>query len=227
MEDFVESSSKKLTNIYQGLLDNNLIDESNLNISEILRDFYDVNKFLNISYIIFNNPNTDSEEKAKLLFNFRDSYGNKLLTMEQSRQAVTKSAGLVKFFQKIYKYKNNKRLFPSPTLSGGAPQAISFETDDPLNTVKNFDADINSSTNLTTYSDIYDWIFHPLWKLENHHRVGFLFPIPLDIVGSIIDAINFINPFVMIILSKLITWLGSAAFAGLGGAVRMLWELLG
>ena len=44
------------------MLDNGFMDDSELelNINEILRDFYDVNKFLNISYIIFNNPNTNN-----------------------------------------------------------------------------------------------------------------------------------------------------------------------
>ena len=57
MQDFIDTSSKKLIRIYQGLLDNGFMDDSELelNINEILRDFYDVNKFLNISYIIFNN----------------------------------------------------------------------------------------------------------------------------------------------------------------------------
>ena len=48
MQDFIDTSSKKLIRIYQGLLDNGFMDDSELelNINEILRDFYDVNKFL-------------------------------------------------------------------------------------------------------------------------------------------------------------------------------------
>ena len=126
MQDFIEKSSKKLIRIYQGLLDNGFMDDSELelNINEILRDFYDVNKFLNISYIIFNNPNTNNEEKADLLYNFRDSYGNKLLTRTQSRDAVHKGASLVQFFRKLYKFRGDK--MPTAregTLTGGGKTA--------------------------------------------------------------------------------------------------------
>lgn len=224
MEKFIKDNSEKLENIFRGFLDNSVIkdDSVKLEYNIILRDLYDVNSFLNMTYLIFRNSEIDDEKKAELIFNFRDSYGNKLLTKEQSRQVVRKyKKPLTEFFDKAY-----TRLFMKQTGGAVTKTITKTEADDVIKKAIKLETNkiINGNSIIaddddqySTYSDIYDWMFHPLWKLENNKHIGFLFPVPLDIIGSVIDAVNLINPFLMVIFSKVIASLGTAAASGLGG----------
>jgi len=226
MEKFIKDNSKKLENIYQGFLDNRLIKDTSikLDFNVILRDLYDINKFINMTYIIFRNPDIDDKKKAELIFNFRDSYGNKLLTKKQAELVVKKyKKPLTNYFDKLY-----SRIFMKQTGGNGTKTITKSSVDNLVKkriksaTKKIINGKITISDDedeTAIYSEIYDWIFHPLWKLENNKSIGFLFPIPLDIIGTVIDTINLINPFVMIILSKVIASAGTAAASGLGGAV--------
>ena len=52
---------------------------------------------------------------------------------------------------------------------------------------------------------IFDWVFHPLWKLENIPRWGSLFEIPIDFVDSMINngvlIVETVYPIISLILS--------------------------
>ena len=71
--------------LYYGIINDNELD---LDFNIILRDLYDINKFLNITYLIFSDTDTNDEEKANKLSELKDSYGNHLLTLPQARKVV-------------------------------------------------------------------------------------------------------------------------------------------
>ena len=248
METFIKENSEKLKNIYQQFLDYGIIDEEeiDLDFNIILRDLFDINRLLNITYFVFSDENKSDEEKALQLSKLKDSYGNTLLTLPQARKVVNiYSIPLTNFFTKIYNRKferetsaqktdnisksamddkirravaeftKNQRAGAIPIAIPNIPIDIAKLKED----VQTMDTNINAEDAISIYSDIYDWIFHPLWKLENHSLLGYIFPIPLDIIGGIIDTVNLINPFVMIILHKVVAAVGTGAAAGVGGAI--------
>lgn len=298
MEKFFLDKSKKLEQIYKGLSDSGFIREDlDINFNILIRDMYDINGFLNKTYIIFSDKKATNLEKAKRIHLFEDSYGNKLLTLSQSKKVVKLyKNSFLQFFEKLLNrkksnlekrkklhHKGGKKKNPiydyilDPTtketvnintrqgkkvllnyirfIKGGAfgdSEGSKLTHKSQIdNEVKNTSKEIAKklknmpfpkSQNVgdlkesllesqkkillempivssNKYSDLYDWIFHPLWKLENHNKIGFLFPIPLDIMGSIIDGINLINPFIMVIMEKVIAWAGTAAGAGVGAAI--------
>ena len=298
MEKFFLDKSKKLERIYKGLSDSGFIrDNLDINFNILMRDMYDINNFLNKTYSIFSDKQTSNLEKAKRIHLFTDSYGNKLLTLQQSKKVVKLyKKPFLQFFEKLLNRKNSnlKKLKELHQKGGKKKNPIYDYISDPttndivnINTprgnkvlmnyikfIKGGALNIQSKSKLTyksqidnevqttsdeiakklknmpfpnvknigalkeslmesqqkilstvptvsnnKYSDLYDWIFHPLWKLENHDKIGFLFPIPLDIMGSIIDGINLINPFIMVIMEKVIAWAGTAAGSGIGAAI--------
>jgi len=255
LNEFVEKYASKLENIYRQFIDYGIIndDELELDFNIMLRDLYDLNKFLNITYLIFSDESINEETKAIKLSTLRDSYGNLLLTLPQARKVVKiYSKPLTNFFKKIYNRKfeivsnsdnpqndntyNSKDIIDDEirssierVISGQSGGAISMKIPDtpkiPIDinklkdSIKVQENNINEEDAISIYSDIYDWIFHPLWKLENNNLMGFMFPIPLDIIGGIIDTINLINPFVMIIMHKVVAAVGTGVAAGLGGAI--------
>ena len=257
MENFVSEYSDKLEKIYESFLYYGIIkdDELELDFNIILRDLYDINKLLNITYLIFSDTNTNDKEKAINLSKLKDSYGNNLLTLKQAKKVVKiYKVPITNFFKKIYNRKLNKitdiqrgglaknnitlkknidkelkksvNKIVKNYQKGGSKMSkipeipeIPIDLDKIKETLKTKEDNINSEDAISIYSEIYDWIFHPLWKLENNSMIGFLFPVPLDIIGSIIDAINLINPFVMIILHKVVAALGTAGASAAGGAI--------
>ena len=89
MEKFFLDKSKKLEQIYKGLSDSGFIREDlDINFNILIRDMYDINGFLNKTYIIFSDKKATNLEKAKRIHLFEDSYGNKLLTLSQSKKVV-------------------------------------------------------------------------------------------------------------------------------------------
>ena len=269
MEPINNKYSEKLKTIFDSFIAHGIIndDEVELDFNIISRDLEDLNKNLNITYLIFSDENTSNEEKAETLSKLKDLYGNNLLTLPQSRQVVKiYKTPLLNFFKKFYNRKINilaasqQEGFTDNTAyktdmddrirrtvdqliqqqNGGGVLSetstlpkipldtdkiaadidnIPVDIDNITDTIKTLDDNINAEDAISIYSEMYDWIFHPLWKLENNSLVGFIFPIPLDIIGAIIDTVNLINPFVMIVMSRVVAVVGTGAAAAAGGAI--------
>ena len=108
MDNFISEYSEKLREIYQQFINYGIMSNDDLDFSIILRDLYDINKFLNITYFIFSNENTTDGEKAIKLAKLKDSYDNNLLTLDQAIKVVEiYKIPITRFFKKLYNRKLN------------------------------------------------------------------------------------------------------------------------
>ena len=85
---------------------------------------------------------------------------------------------------------------------------------------------INDDAAINRIDTITDWIFHPLWKLENIPICGSLIAVPVDLVDSILNNCILIVEIVYPIISILLSFIGTAGVSALVAAIPIVGPVL-
>jgi len=182
----------------------------NINNSEFVKDAYYLNKLIHEFYLI-SKSNLTKNEKIDKLANQTDPYGNKIINKEIAQKILdNNSKDIVQLYNKLYSYKKNQK--STNNFTGGSEifnnsaqqlknlnnsinnnlKKIKLKEYLNVNSVKSFNM-INhfmpkSVSELGEMGKfMINWIFFPLWSMENLPIVGQIIEIPLDLMGIMID----------------------------------------
>mgnify|MGYP006142658475 CR=1 FL=1 len=75
-------------------------------------------------------------------------------------------------------------------------------------------------------TNMYDWIFHPLWKLEHTPRWGAFFEIPIDLVDTILNNTILLVELIYPIISMVMSFVGTAGVSAAVAAVPVVGPML-
>jgi len=147
-----------------------------LNESQFLSYIYHLNLLIFKLFKIYNNKKLSKQEKINMIYNLKDIDGNIFLTEIQAIYIYNNYAKKISnFYKKIYKLRKNKNKSLPYNGYGGSIE----------NNIKEYSSTITNYINKN--SVLFNWIFFPLWSIENLPGVGQNIEIPLDILGIILD----------------------------------------
>lgn len=256
MDNTVNKRYNSLKEIYSQLAMNGLIDENKkIDFSMIMRDLYYLNLLIYQSYLIFKS-NSSKNEKIKKLMELKDGDGKYFISKEMAENVLkNNSKNIINLYDSFKEpkyeyislddlnkqkggylnkrfYENNfvERLINDENIRTKAKKIV----DSPIirenlnlnniNFVKLSQFALGVTKGVVVYG--LNWVFFPLYQLENLPIVGPAIGVPLDIIGVMIDNMgiigNLLGPVIPIFLQLFLT-LGSAipipvvnsAFAGL------------
>lgn len=202
----------KIESIYNLLNKTNMIKEK-VDIDQVQKDLEYLNFLLYKTYKIFNSDKT-RKDKIDELHNLKTPEGKRLFTKKIAKKiyerynivfknlinklkhnrinrikSIQKGGDLNINDNKIEKILNVIR--NDPKYKAQVIKVIQGYVDSPLAAeIKNALSKINISSGKTQYDEgngIFDWIFFPLYKLENLPLVGFMFEVPLDFISILLD----------------------------------------
>lgn len=222
---------QKLVNIIDNL---NIINNSYIKVDvlQILHNLSFLNNVIFKTYKIFK-LDIPEEHQIKLLVQLRDPNNKCFLNIESSKKIIKLyKHDLIQFYDNIYKniekYQkggnnsnlNNKIDVILNEISNNPKiiikkkkilKIINFEEKKQI--LKNI---VNSGNN--DKNNTMEWIFFPLYKLENLPVIGFMFEIPLDIIGIMIDCLDIIiilfTPFLLKLTKISVTMAASVPYVG-------------
>ena len=168
----------------------------NVNRVEYLKDLYHLNKMVYDFYKINKNTNLTTEQKIKKLSQLTTPSNEKFLSTELSKFAIENlSDNLVNHYDKIINQRGgspDKVLQKSELLDRFKPENMQLLTSNLDSLIKNNIALKNTGPIIDTLKTIIDWIFFPLWSLENTPVIGSFIEGPLDSVGILLDNTDII-----------------------------------
>ena len=85
----------------------------------------------------------------------------------------------------------------------------------------------NNIKNIERISNIIDWVFHPLWKLENKPIWGTIISIPIDLVDTLIENTIMLIEMIYPIVSLILSIVGTAAISASVAAIPVVGPVLG
>ena len=206
----------KLNKVYSKLKEFGLINkDADINVQEISNDLQYLNKLLYDTYLIFNSKMTVSQ-KIKAIHNLKDPLGNRLFTKKIAKKVYTRYADkFIDLINRIKQkrienisnvqsggdvnIKDNKidkmvdKITNDPEFKAKVVKVLQGYIDNPgFKQIKKMLADLNIGKNMgdsgaNTDDSIWEWVFFPLYKLENLPLVGFMFEIPLDMIAIVLD----------------------------------------
>lgn len=179
------------------------------NKSEFIKDSYYLNKLIHDFYLI-SKSNLTKTQKINKLANQTDPYGQKIINKRIAKQLLEdNSRDIIKLYDKLYSYKINQK--SNRNITGGAQMVqdvnqqfnnLNNSLGKNLNTVKFKDyINLQKGTGINRYipkpvTDVamfmINWLFFPLWSLENLPIAGKIIEIPLDIMGIVIDNFDIV-----------------------------------
>ena len=202
----------KIESIYNLLNKTNMIKEK-VDIDEVQKDLEYLNFLLYKTYKIFNSDKS-IKDKIDELHNLRTPEGKRLFTKKIAKKIYDRYN--IVFKNLINKLKHNRINRIKSIQKGGnldikdnkIQKIINIIRNDPkykaqvIKVIKGYIdspfaseikatlAQLNISSGETEYEQdngIFDWIFFPLYKLENLPLVGFMFEVPLDFISILLD----------------------------------------
>lgn len=205
----------KLNRVYSKLKKFGLLGKDEVvDFKQVASDLDYLNKLLYDTYLIFNSKKTKNQ-KISALHNLRDPLGNRLFTKKIAKKIYIRYSDKLKnLINKIKQkrinnissvqsggeldVKNNKidkiidTLTNDPEFKAKAVKVLQGYMNNPgLRQVKNMlnelKIGVNSGSSDKTDESLWEWVFFPLYKLENLPLVGFMFEIPLDMVALLLD----------------------------------------
>tara|TARA_B100000963_G_scaffold296074_1_gene267181 strand:+ start:1460 stop:2698 length:1239 start_codon:yes stop_codon:yes gene_type:complete len=203
----------KLNRVYSRFKKFGLINkDTTINIDEISNDLDYLNKLLYDTYLIFNSEKSQTE-KINSIHNLRDPDGKRLFTKKIARKVYFRYSEKLKALVNKLKQKRIKSLNNFQT--GGEVDIKDNKVDKLISKIQNdpkFKADVirvlqgyinnpavdevktllskinfENIQGQKSEESVWDWVFFPLYKLENLPLVGFMFEIPLDMVAILLD----------------------------------------
>ena len=163
---------------------------------EYLKDLYHLNKLIYDFYRINTNSDLTKKEKIESISQLRTPLGKKLLSTELSEYAIDNfSNKLINHYDKIKKQQGgspDKVLKKSELLKKFKPENMQLLKSNLDSVIKNNISLKNTGPIIDTMKTIIDWIFFPLWSLENTPVIGSFVEGPLDSIGILLDNTDII-----------------------------------
>jgi hypothetical protein len=201
-----------------------------INRTQLLANLYYLNKLIYQLYLIYT---SDSHHKIKVLrlANLKDPQGNKILSKEEAKIVLTYyGPKIAELYNKIYQFqkislekkknkdqKGGKPILDHPKYARNIEKLQLAETKMvewldhfhqsyeklidriPFRSLKN-----GIKNNSVAMESIFNWIFFPLWSLENLPVMGTFVESQLDIIGVVIDNsdlfFEFAAPFIPLLM---------------------------
>ena len=199
---------------------------SKINRTQLLADLYYLNQLIYKLYIIYN---SDSHNKIKILriASLKDPNGNKILNKKEAKVVLEYYGPKINnLYKKVYE---NQKKTLKKTQTGGKPildhpkyaknlKDMELAETEMLKWIDHFhqtyeklidripfkDLKQKIKDNKPILDNIFNWIFFPLWSLENLPGMGKFIEGQLDLMGVIIDnsdlILEFIAPFVPLLM---------------------------
>jgi len=195
-------------------------DIKKMNYLELSKNLEQANVLFNkMKNIIISSKNNELEDK---LNKFEDYNSNKIF----DRKDIKKILELVPKFRKFHnKLEKNNKIFNKKQHGGGKLDLI-----DSFNKYKSqFKDKFKPYEKITT--DIFNWIFFPLWSIEKIPYIGYFVEIQLDFIGILLDNLDLImeniSPVVEELKDTLFTIVGAIPGVGTGfSAVELVINIL-
>ena len=173
-----------------------------------------MNKLVYDFYLINKNSNLAKSEKIKKLTQLKSPDNKRFLNKNLAKFAVEKLSGnLINHYDNIINNIQNggspdKVLQKSMMLNKLKPENLNLLKSNLDSIIKNNVALKNSGPILNTMRNIIDWVFFPLWSIENTPIVGTLVEGPLDSISIILDntdiLMELMGPNIMTAISALL-----------------------
>ena len=227
-----------------------------INYNNILTDLYIVNNLINETYHILKNPDTNNDEKAEKLYDLRDVNGNRVIESKELAMHILETYGeaIQIFFNRILSRRKYHKERLANTQIGGAIGNAEKAKKDLEDILKNIERAVSKkietfnaemAKNPEGLSDsigdpdkmisldgegvsmnMYDWIFHPLWKLENTPRWGGFFEIPIDLVDAILNNAILMVELIYPIISLVLSFVGTVGVTAAVAAIPVVGPML-
>ena len=165
-----------------------------INKFEFLSNIYHINLLVYNLYKINTDKTLKKNQKIKAISNFTDTKGNLFLNDKMAKYIYENYANnITKIYKRLYKLRiNSKKKGYNDILYGGTKETCKTKN---CKKYKNILNDFSIINFIENHSDLFNWIFFPLWSLENHPSIGSYVEIPLDIIGVILDFVDiFMEP---------------------------------
>ena len=193
-----------MTNIQKiiKLIENSLDNKINPHIFK--RDIYYLNLLVFKLYKIYSNKKLSYSGKISKIMDLRDPENNIFLTKKQAKYILDNYAeDIYILYRRLYDLKqdaiNNKK---NNLMFGGS---IKTKLGTKINSIYNYLDDPKTEQKARL---LFNWIFFPLWSLENTSTIGPFVEIPLDILTIILDNIDVVMeafaPIVPIVLDTIV-----------------------
>lgn len=168
----------------------------NINKIEFLSNLYHINLLIFNLYKIYNNKNMNKKQKINMIQNLKDTDGNIFLTEKQAKYIYENNGKkITKFYKNLYKLRDNSLKKGYNDIMYGGNTKHNVKKCKNYNKIKGLISKIDINKFINDNSVLLNWIFFPLWSLENLPTVGTFFEIPLDILGIILDFTDiFLEP---------------------------------
>lgn len=202
----------QLNNLYSKLKRLGFIDKkSKININQISKDLAYINKLMYDTYLIFNSEKTKGQ-KITSLHNLRDPKGKRLFTKKIAKKVYNRYSERLKTMvntikqRRIQSISNNQTGGELDLKNNKIDKILDYVNNDPgyksqvLKVLKGYTdspilrdikkqlekLDLNTESGEVD-SSMWEWVFFPLYKLENLPLVGFMFEVPLDMISIVLD----------------------------------------
>ena len=226
---------ESLKRIFKVLVQYKLIKpNTKINYSLIMSNIYCINLLLFKSYKIFKKP-VSREQKITLLSKLQDSDGKQFINRNMAIDVLDHYADqFVVFydsFRKNYGMKGgnimkggyeNQEIYKNNVIDKiindkiFVPNMIDIYNNSPIkNYVPGISQSIYITKNIIINSSefIFNWVFFPLYQIEQIPVVGDMVGIPLDIMGIIMENADIIMDFIGPFMGPIITFAASMASA--------------
>ena len=182
-----------------------------INRTQLLTNLYHINKLIHQLYLIYTSK-THPKIKVLRLANLKDPEGKKILSKEEAKVILNYyGPKIADIYDKIYSFQK-KTLQNRKEQTGGKPildhpkyarniEKLQLAESQMLKWIDHFHQTYekmldripfeglrnNIKNNKSGMENIFNWIFFPLWSLENLPVMGNFIESQLDIMGVIID----------------------------------------
>uniref|UniRef100_A0A6C0EKL4 Uncharacterized protein n=1 Tax=viral metagenome TaxID=1070528 RepID=A0A6C0EKL4_9ZZZZ len=168
------------------------------------RDMYYLNLLVFKLYKIYSNQKLSYNAKLTKILNLRDPDNNRFLIKSQAKYILDNYAkDIYILYTKLYSLRENAVLNKQNNLMFGG--TIQSKIKNNFNSIYNYldDPETEQKTKL-----LFNWIFFPIWSLENSATIGPFIEIPLDILTIVLDNLDILMeafaPIVPIILDTVV-----------------------
>jgi len=186
-----------------------------INKSQFIKDIYEINLLIYKLYKIYSSSESQ-KQKIQAITNL-EMNGSRFISPKQATLIYNIYAPkIAKVYKKIYKLQKKSLYNKSDDVlyGGGQVRCINSLIDILINKLDNFDT-------LGMSNILFNWVFFPLWSIENLPIIGNVAEVPLDIMGNILDNIDIFADMISPILPVLVD-IGfdvAQAIPGVGTAV--------
>tara|TARA_B110000211_G_C14091417_1_gene559372 strand:+ start:5147 stop:6334 length:1188 start_codon:yes stop_codon:yes gene_type:complete len=182
MDPFEENKISKLKRIFKSINEAGLLpNHTKINYNEVLSNMYYLNLLIADTYNIMSNARASEREQAHELSTLTNPEGGRIFTMREAEMIINVYKPQIINLIDLIKRRRLAYL-------ARAQKAHVYRGGGTLGSLGNLGnlADIDNEDAMK----IFDWVFHPLYKLEHDTEYGYLIEAPLDILGVFIETLD-------------------------------------